>query len=55
MDENGAFAVDLDAFSPGPHTLNVVATSEDGEVDSADTITFIVPGPLGEGSLSCVC
>lgn len=45
---DGRFTIDLDDFSPGFHTLNVVATSDDGEVDSADTIVFFVPEDLGE-------
>ena len=43
----GSFTIDLSAFSPGPHSLSVTATSDDGEDDSADTIFFTVPEPLG--------
>lgn len=50
MDENGTFVIDLNDFSPGSHILNVVATSEDGDIDIADTILFVAPASLGEKS-----
>ena len=46
-DEDGTFVIDLTSFSPGPHSLIVMATSDEGEMDTADTIRFSVPAPLG--------
>ncbi len=43
-DDDGVFSIDVDSFSPGPHTLNITATSSDGEVDTA----FISFDILGE-------
>lgn len=37
--------MDVSSFSPGLHTLLVTATSQDGEADTADTITFTVSPP----------
>ena len=47
VDVDGMFVIDLEDFSPGLHSLNVVGISEDGDVDSADIIFFTVPEPLG--------
>ena len=46
-DQNGIFVIDLASFSPGPHSLTVTATTDDGEEDAADIINFFVPEPLG--------
>lgn len=46
-DENGTLVIDLTSFDPGPHSLVVVAMSEEGEVDAAETIIFIVPETFG--------
>ena len=48
-DDDGVFSIDVDSFSPGPHTLNITATSSDGEVDTA-FISFVIPVTLGETS-----
>ena len=36
--------MDLRLFSPGEHSLRITATSEEGELDTAETILFIVLG-----------
>ena len=43
---NGTFSVDGMSFTPGSHSLVVVATSDDGEMDTSDIITFTVATPL---------
>lgn len=48
VDVDGMFVIDLEDFSPGLHFLSVLGTSEDGDVDIADTIFFLVPEDLGE-------
>ena len=47
-DQNGTFVIDLASFSPGPHSLTVTATTDDGEEDAVDIINFFVPEPLGQ-------
>ena len=47
--DDGVFGIDVNSLSPGLHTLNITATSSDGEVDSA-FILFLVPDQLGETS-----
>ncbi len=42
-DDDGVFSIDVDSFSPGPHTLNITATSSDGEVDTS-FISFDILG-----------
>ena len=51
-DENGTFVIDLNAFSPGSHSLLVEATSAEGEVDTADIIFFSVQDIFGMNSSS---
>ncbi len=46
-DVDGVFSIDVDSFSPGPHTLNITATSSDGEVDTA-FISFVISATIGE-------
>ena len=48
-DDDGVFSIDVDSFSPGPHTLNITATSSDGEVDTA-FISFVISATLGKTS-----
>ncbi len=45
--EDGSFTIDLSSFSPGSHSLSILATSDDGEEDIADTILFDVSETLG--------
>ena len=40
----GSFQVDLKSFSPGEHSLRITATSEEEELDTAETILFVVLG-----------
>ena len=43
----------MNSLSPGLHTLNITATSSDGEVDTA-FISFVVPDKLGETTSSYI-
>ena len=45
--DDGVFGIDVNSLSPGLHTLNITATSSDGEIDTA-FISFVVPNNLGE-------
>ena len=45
---NGSFVFDLSDFGPGSHSLDIMATSDEGEIDFADTIFFSVLGRMFE-------
>ena len=46
-DEEGFFTIDLTTIAPGSHTLNVTATSDNGEQATAGTLNFTVPQRTG--------
>ncbi len=50
-DVNGTFTVDITSFSAGVHLLFVMAIAENGEMDTADMITFTV-APLSKYDLT---